>query len=95
MKVLELNQNTPEWEEFRRAHIGASDAPAICGIDPNRNQYKVWKEKVLGEKCYETSAMRLGKELEPKARLMAQEFYEMDFPPLCILNEKEATQWPL
>ncbi len=33
-KVLDINQNTPEWLAIRADHIGASDVPVILMTDP-------------------------------------------------------------
>lgn len=37
---------TDKQRELRRHHIGSSDAPAICGLDPFKSAYDVWLEKM-------------------------------------------------
>lgn len=37
---------TPEIREARRRYIGSSDAPAICGVDPDTTAFDVWASKV-------------------------------------------------
>ena len=37
--------NTPEWVEWRKGGLGASDLPAILGLDPYRTEHEVWEEK--------------------------------------------------
>jgi predicted phage-related endonuclease len=37
---------TPEQREARRRYIGSSDAPAICGEDPDVTPFDVWASKV-------------------------------------------------
>jgi putative phage-type endonuclease len=67
--VIELIQGSPEWLEWRRNGIGASDAPTIMGENP-------WKsaDQLLEEKCVKlresqtTPAMENGIALEPEAR---------------------------
>jgi putative phage-type endonuclease len=86
MQVLDLEQNTSEWEAFRRKHIGASDSPTICGVNPYKSPYKLWKEKAMGEKDSLTHAMMEGHRLEAAARELAQVHWEMQFPPLCVLH---------
>lgn len=36
---------TPEWLAWRRGGLGASDLPAILGLDPYRSEHDVWLEK--------------------------------------------------
>jgi len=37
---------TPEQREARRRYIGSSDAPAICGVDPDLTPFDIWASKV-------------------------------------------------
>jgi putative phage-type endonuclease len=68
LKFLNLKQNTPEWLEFRKKCIGASDAPIIMGNSPYKTPLKLWREKVgLDLPQEENFRMRRGKELEPIA----------------------------
>lgn len=86
MKKLALKQNTPEWEEFRRMHIGASDAPTICGVNPFKTIYSLWKEKATGESGRVTPYMKRGLELEDLARSYAEDKLDIEFNPLCGLH---------
>ncbi len=64
-----MEQNTKEWLDLRKNHIGASDAPIIMGVSPWRTPYQLWQEKLgLGESQTETQAMRYGKQMEEPAR---------------------------
>ena len=67
-KVINLEQNTPEWLKFRQEKIGASDAPIILGVSPWKTAYKLWEEKIHGFNSFETESMRRGKDLEESAR---------------------------
>lgn len=85
MKLIDLEQNTPEWLEFRRHHIGASDAPTILGINPYRTSKSLWREKIFGENQKETSAMRWGKEKEADAlRCFETMTHSLVFPAVVI-----------
>ena len=69
MKVINVEQNTPEWLEFRRSRIGASDASTVMGENPWKTPHKLWEEKLMP--FHETSvtpAMQRGIDLEPVAR---------------------------
>ncbi len=88
MKLINLTQNTPEWLEFRRKHIGASDAATIMGINPYRTSKALWREKVLGDQQKENSAMRWGKEKESEAlRCFETMTHSLVFPAVVLHPE--------
>jgi putative phage-type endonuclease len=66
--MVDLSQNTPEWELFRRARIGASDAAPILGISPWRTPWQLWQEKTGVSRRKITPQMQRGTALEEKAR---------------------------
>lgn len=67
-ELLELEQRTPEWYEFRQNHIGSSDAAIIMGHSPFKKEYDLWLEKLgLDKKVYIHKAMKKGIELESVA----------------------------
>lgn len=62
-----MQQRTPEWHEWRRNHIGASDSPVIMGVSPWKDVKQLYIEKT---NCLEipdssNSAMQRGIDLEP------------------------------
>jgi len=67
-KIINLEQNTPEWLEFRRDKIGASDAPIIMGVSPWSTPYALWNKKLFPENhpSKYTIAMQKGHEIEDK-----------------------------
>lgn len=69
---IELIQGSPEWLEFRRAHIGASDAPVIMGTSPFKNLHQLWLEKQGLWEPHINSAMRHGIENEETARCLVE-----------------------
>jgi putative phage-type endonuclease len=91
MKVITLEQNTPEWLTYRRHHIGGSDAPSVQGIGfmtPNQlfmNKLGLWEPFV-------TARMNRGHELEGAARSLAMEMLQCKFSPLCIEHDKRPWQ---
>lgn len=40
-----IAQNTPEWLEYRKNGLGASDAPVIAGVSPWMTPLQLWQEK--------------------------------------------------
>lgn len=87
MRKLDLKQNTPEWEEFRRQCFGASEAGTLCGVNPYDTLYKLLKRKITGEKVFETIDMRTGKLLEPEAIRKAEELLGTKFEQMTILHD--------
>jgi putative phage-type endonuclease len=66
---MQLQQNTPEWLEFRKNYLGASDAPIIMGDSPWRTPFQLWKDKLgVGEPQSMSSAMQRGVDMEQAAR---------------------------
>ena len=69
MKILQLEQGSKEWLEKRKCCITSTDAASIMGLNPYKSRKDVLKEKFgLGQEQEENEAMRLGRELEPRAR---------------------------
>ncbi len=67
-RYISLVQGSKEWLEFRRSHIGGSDAGIIMGVNPWTTPYQLWEQKVIGKEVPENEAMSRGKRLEPIAR---------------------------
>lgn len=67
MILVNVNQNTSEWSDFRRNHIGASDCAAIMGVLGPSAIKKIWDYKMFGKEGYVTDAMRRGSEMEKEA----------------------------
>ena len=79
----DLQQNTPEWEEFRKGKIGASMAPSIMGIG-FKTQLQLWEEMTFDLKTQENDAMRRGKKLEPFARELVNVKMGANFKPAVV-----------
>lgn len=88
MKILDLKPNTEEWVQFRRLHIGGSEAAAICGVDPYCKPEKLWKRKFTGEKQYVSPAMQRGTQLEPIARKMLGRLDNVCYLPLVVQHDE-------
>lgn len=89
---VKLQQNTPEWLQFRRSRIGASDAPAIMGVSPYKTAYKLWLEKVTGEEPFVNSAMMRGKEMEAPARAEFERLVQCSVFACCIESPSRSYQ---
>ncbi len=85
MKIIHnLSQNTQDWHQFRKNHIGASMAPIIMGESPWSTPYKLWSQ-MLGlsppDEC--NDRMQRGLDLESKARACYEEKMKLKFNP-CV-----------
>lgn len=71
-----------EWLAWRRAGIGASDAPIIMGVSPWSTPYKLWCEKTSQTPPVDEYnwATERGNELEPMARADYELMYGLDMP---------------
>lgn len=67
-KIVNLEQNTPEWHSFRKGKIGASMAGAILGISPFTTPLHLWEEIQFGITEPQNEAMKRGSEMEEEAR---------------------------
>lgn len=63
----QFQQGSPEWREWRRKKIGASDSPIIMGVSPFRTPLQLWEDKMNLTQTVETERMRRGKHLEEEA----------------------------
>lgn len=89
MKIIDLDQNTPEWLKWREGGLGASDAPTILNENPYESPYALWRRKTgrTGAKT-QTAAMAHGKNTEQAAR----EAYSAEtgefMPPVCGVHDE-------
>lgn len=86
--IIEFDQGTQAWLEWRNQGIGASDAPVVMDENP-------WKKigKLLQEKCnppvdgFKSQAMIRGVRLEPEARAAYNKQTGHEVNPLCIQSK--------
>lgn len=92
--IHNLNQGTPEWEQWRRSGWGGSDLPVLLGVSPfpEPTQNGLFLEKAFGVRsCEPNFAMHRGTRLEPIGRQWYQEKYGVMAPPVCV--EHETIPW--
>lgn len=90
-KIIELEQGTPEWHRFRSSHLGASDAPIICGASPwtSRLELYLMKTGFLNAPPM-TAKMQRGHDLEPEARHLLIEQTNTVYSPVVL----ESLEYP-
>lgn len=69
MNIVKLAQNSPEWLEWRKKGLGASDATIIKGLSKYKTRRQLWENKLgLAPSDPESYITELGHEFEPIAR---------------------------
>lgn len=89
MRIVTLDQNSPEWKVWRHGGLGASDASSIVGLSPWTSREQLLRQKqspITGTGDYENSAMSRGKLLEPHARQKYEDLMGWASPPVCVLH---------
>jgi putative phage-type endonuclease len=84
MQQVNLKQRSPEWYEFRRNHIGGSDAAVCLGESPYMSAHELYLEKLgLGKPKQVNSYMQQGIDLEEPARSAFENIMGISVFPVC------------
>lgn len=88
MRIVELEQRSPEWLAWRAGGVGSSDAAAVLGVSPWKTRQSLFAEKVklLSGGSFadrSTSAMRRGRDLEPRAAAWYTRLYGRELASPC------------
>lgn len=88
MHKIEIELGSPEWLEWRRNRICATDAAILLGFSPYCSPYEGWQRKTGQIPEQEVnSAMRRGQRDEPIARDMFIKQYGINMTPCCIESD--------
>ena len=87
--VVELEQGSREWREWRHRGIGASDAPVIMGENPWNDVTALLREKSGPLRSHrQNAAMARGTELEPEARRRYIAATGKEVRPACLQSRQ-------
>ena len=87
MRVVDLEQGSPEWLKWRLTHRMASWAPAVMGEDPyNTRQNALEFYAGNARPKLQTAAMRRGHEMEPKVRSKLSTLTGLEFTPMVVAS---------
>lgn len=81
---------SPEWVEWRRFGLGASEMAAIAGLDPFKGEYEVWLTKKGLSETEASWPMTMGHLMEP----VALDWSEATFGPLVRGETWSDPRWP-
>jgi len=87
--IVELQQGSNEWREWRHNGIGASDASTIMGENRFKSASQLLNEKRGPAQDYgQNAAMARGTELEPEARRLYIEKTGKAVRPICLQSTR-------
>lgn len=90
MKIIELNQGTPEWHLWRKDGIGASDISAIMRTGNYGGPISLWNKKLgfTKDEPY-NKAIEYGIQNEPVARNWINKNLKLFLKPCCVQDDQE------
>ena len=87
--IVELQQGTEQWQEWRRKGIGASDAPTIMGENRFKSAAQLLYEKRGRARDFgQNEAMSLGTQFEPEARRRYVDRTGKNVKPACLQSTR-------
>ncbi len=91
MKVVDLEQRTEEWLEWRRDGVSATSCAIIMGGNPDKTRLQLWRELVGLDTPADLSvipAVRRGQKLEPVALQQFEDKYGQLGLPICAESDE-------
>ena len=92
---VSVYQSREEWLEARKDGLGASDAPALLGVSPWKNNVQLWEEKcgvTIPEDIGDNPAVKYGNDAEPLLRqffMLDHPEYGLSFTPYKIIRHQD------
>lgn len=86
MREIQLSQRTPEWKQWRKEGVTATDTPVILGFVPEKSVADLWAEKTGRKEPEDLSkipAVRFGVENEDYARSLWEIEHVKFATPVC------------
>jgi len=89
MKVINLEQNTDAWLDWRRSGLGSSDIASICGVNPYQSALDIYNTKTgFSEEQEPNVFMMRGKKYETEAREMFESIHGKSYPAINIEHDE-------
>lgn len=90
MKIIELDQRTQAWNDFRREGIGSSEIGHLLGHGP-KDWKTIFDEKLNGtQNNFKTWQMQNGINEEPRALQALQIKENPNLKPVCAIHDKHS-----
>ena len=90
MKIISLQQRTPEWHKWRSTGVSASEAIVVLGHCPLKTVYRLYTEKkgiTLPDNLDDNPFVQRGIRLEATARKSFENRHDTLVLPLCAESE--------
>lgn len=89
MKIIDVDQKTEEWHDFRLLGIGASESAKVLGLSKYGTALDVYNDKLgLAPPTYINEHMKRGIELEDSIRESAETMLDKVFYPVCAIHDE-------
>lgn len=89
MRIIQFEQRSPEWLDWRQGGIGASEAAAVIGQSPWDTAQELWEKKMgLRPGAKMNYAMQRGVDYEDEARAYFEERIGEEFTPICCQHDE-------
>ena len=83
-KIVDLEQGSEAWHDFRKGKIGSSDAASIMGVSPWETPLQAFERMMFDTKKPVNAAMKRGSEMEKTARDWTNERSKTAYVPTVI-----------
>jgi len=93
MKVIDIQQRTPEWLEWRKKGISATSCSIIMGENPDKTKLQLWRELVgldMPPNLGAIPQVRRGVKFEPLALQAFEDKYGQIGLPICAESSEHS-----
>jgi len=92
MRIIDVAQRTPEWNQWRAQGITASESAVILGRSPYKTPWRLWAERTGLARPADLSKnpnVQRGNRLEDSARQWFEQAYDTVLMPVCAESDRE------
>lgn len=90
MKLIRVTQSSPQWHDWRRTGVTASDVSCLFGQNPYKTEWKLWAEKTgvrAEDDIMGNPYVRRGKALEHMLREHVVDDLDVGIMPVCVEHD--------
>jgi putative phage-type endonuclease len=87
VKVLKLDQRSPDWLKWRQGGVGGSDCPVIMGDVTWSTPEELARLKLGLAENIDNERMARGRKLEPRARKLYEILHDTRMDVLCVEHD--------
>lgn len=87
MKIVDFEQGSSAWLDWRTKGITATDMTVIMGVNPYRSFEELYEIKFQGKEVQVSESMQRGRRYEQVALYKASYLLNLHFKPICVEKE--------